>query len=50
MDDYLLHPSHKTLRDELKDEYRHMLADIEQYLEEQQIEEQKQSHSKQIYL
>mmetsp|Transcript_32908 Transcript_32908/g.37689 ORF Transcript_32908/g.37689 Transcript_32908/m.37689 type:complete len:231 (+) Transcript_32908:484-1176(+) len=39
MDDFLLHPSNQKLRDELKEEYIHMLRDILDEIEEHKIEE-----------
>lgn len=41
MDDFLLHPSNQKLRDELKEEYIHMLRDILDEIEEHKIEESK---------
>lgn len=41
MDNFLIHPGNKVLREELKAEYQHMLADIVQELEEQKIEQHK---------
>lgn len=41
MDNFLLHPNTDILREELKAEYQHMFEDINQFLDEQKIEEQK---------
>jgi carbonic anhydrase len=41
MDNFLIHPSNEIMREELKAEYQHMFEDINQYLDEQNIEEQK---------
>jgi hypothetical protein len=43
MDTFLLHPESQYVREELKAEYQAMLEDISEELEEQRIEEQKQS-------
>lgn len=46
MDNFLLHPNTDILREELKAEYQHMFEDINQFLDEQKIEEQKCSVGK----
>lgn len=41
MEDFLQHPNNDVVREELKQEYIHMLKDILDDIEEQKIEEQK---------
>jgi hypothetical protein len=40
MDNFLMHPGNKALREELKAEYQHMLSDVIQVLEEERIQQQ----------
>jgi hypothetical protein len=49
MDNFLIHPSNEIMREELKAEYQHMFEDINQYLDEQNIEEQKYLNRMRLY-
>lgn len=40
MDNFLMHPGNKALREELKAEYQHMLSDVIQILDKEMIQQQ----------